>query len=413
VTGGITGVRYYDLPGGGQVVRTGSTATDFAYALGDHHDTPTLYLDATAQKPTWRLYTPYGEERGTPATAPDNRGFLNKPKDTATGLTLVGARQYDPATGRFITADPVLEKDDPVQIGGYAYAGNNPVVNADPSGERIDSDGGSAWNPFSVFIGLLFRIKSYLQAAQNEVWSHARKGYDGKSYGKGKTVSGVYNRHTGVTKVGVSGGGFCAEGNCRPGYLTEPGELWLSAASTKERGSAGEIGLDDYGSKLYEKPVCVENCQAGIKAAGGDYAPGTALYKEGSNDYTRTSPWTRSGTSWLERVGEGTKPGAVLSKANGGLEGLARNAGRAGKVFRAAGPIGTVAAIGFDVYDVATAPPAKRVHVAAEAVGGLAGAALGGAVGAAIGGPVGAVVLGAVGDWAGRKAGGFIADLFG
>lgn len=51
VTGAVTGTRYYELPGGGQVVRTGSTATDFVYALADHHETPTLYLDNTAQKP--------------------------------------------------------------------------------------------------------------------------------------------------------------------------------------------------------------------------------------------------------------------------------------------------------------------------------------------------------------------------
>lgn len=84
------------------------------------------------------------------------------------------------------------------------------------------------------------------------------------------------------------------------------------------------------------------------------------------------------------------RPGAALSKSNGVMEGLARHPGRAGKVFRAAGPVGTVAAVGFDVYDVATAPPAKRVHVAAEAVGGLAGA----------------VAFGAAGDFLGRKAGG-------
>lgn len=66
-------------------------------------------------------------------------------------------------------------------------------------------------------------------------------------------------------------------------------------------------------------------------------------------------------------------------------------------------PIGTVAAIGFDVYDVVTAPPAQRVRVAAEAVGGLVGGAALGAVGAAVVGPVGAVVLGAVGNWAAPK----------
>ena len=140
-TSTVTGTRYYALPGGGQAMRTGTAATAIVFALPDQHGTPTLYLDYTFQTPTWRQYTPYGASRGATITAPDNRGFLNKPDDKATGLTLVGARQYDSTVGRFITADPVLETADPTQISGYAYAGNNPVVHADPTGLfAIDPD---------------------------------------------------------------------------------------------------------------------------------------------------------------------------------------------------------------------------------------------------------------------------------
>jgi RHS repeat-associated protein len=136
-TNTVTGTRYYPLPGGGQAIRTGTATASVVFALPDRHGTPTLYLDYTAQNPTWRQYTPYGDTRGTAVTAPDNHGFLNKPTDQATGLTLVGARQYDPTIGRFITADPILEKTDPTQINGYAYAGNNPVVHADPTGLSV------------------------------------------------------------------------------------------------------------------------------------------------------------------------------------------------------------------------------------------------------------------------------------
>jgi RHS repeat-associated protein len=133
-TGAVAGTRYYTLPDGSQVVRTG-TASSFGFAINDQHDTPSLYLDNNAASPTWREYTPYGGPRGADVTAPDNRGFLDKPMDATTGLTIVGARQYDPDTGRFITADPVFERDDPTAINGYAYAGNNPVNDSDPSGQ--------------------------------------------------------------------------------------------------------------------------------------------------------------------------------------------------------------------------------------------------------------------------------------
>jgi RHS repeat-associated protein len=139
-TGVVSGNRYYTLPGGGQVVRSGSVTNDFSYTVCDQHGTPTLYLDSNGQSPTWRQYTPYGAARGTSVTAPDNRGFLNKAMDGATGLTIVGARQYDPDTGRFITLDPVLELKDPTQLNGYGYAGNNPVTHADPTGLMLPLD---------------------------------------------------------------------------------------------------------------------------------------------------------------------------------------------------------------------------------------------------------------------------------
>lgn len=64
-TNSVTGIRYYALPGGGQAIRTGTTTTSFSYAICDPHGTPSLYLDNTAQNPTWRQYSPYGGPRGT------------------------------------------------------------------------------------------------------------------------------------------------------------------------------------------------------------------------------------------------------------------------------------------------------------------------------------------------------------
>ncbi|MDW4909413.1 RHS repeat-associated core domain-containing protein [Streptomyces sp. ADMS] len=57
--------------------------------------------------------------------------------DTSTGLTHIGAREYDPLTGRFISADPLLEADKSQTLNGYTYAANNPVSFSDPSGEML------------------------------------------------------------------------------------------------------------------------------------------------------------------------------------------------------------------------------------------------------------------------------------
>jgi RHS repeat-associated protein len=133
--GTTSGTRYYPLPGGGTAIRTGTATNAYQYQLTDAHGTPTLYLDNTGQTPTWRQSTPYGAPRGTAATWPDNRGFLDKPVNDTTGLSEVGARNYDPVTGRFISLDPVFDGTDPQQLNGYGYASNDPVNNSDPTGQ--------------------------------------------------------------------------------------------------------------------------------------------------------------------------------------------------------------------------------------------------------------------------------------
>ncbi|MFG1609855.1 polymorphic toxin-type HINT domain-containing protein [Actinoplanes sp. NPDC049265] len=141
-TGVVTGRRYLPLPGGGHVVRTAS-GSNYTFALTDGHDSPTLYLDGLVKNPTWRQYTPYGEPRGAQGAYPDNRGFLNQPENKATGLTRLGARDYDPVTGTFISLDPIQDKADPQQWQGYSYGNNNPVLFADPTGTVpiTDEDG--------------------------------------------------------------------------------------------------------------------------------------------------------------------------------------------------------------------------------------------------------------------------------
>jgi len=46
----------------------------------------------------------------------------------------LGARDYDPVLGRFLSVDPVLNPASPQQVNGYSYADNNPVTASDPSG---------------------------------------------------------------------------------------------------------------------------------------------------------------------------------------------------------------------------------------------------------------------------------------
>ncbi len=133
-SGTVTGIRYIPLPGGGQAVRTGG-GTSYYFQTSDLHGTSLLTLASNAQSPIWRQFTPYGAPRGTATgTWPGTNGYLGDPVNANDSLTTIGARQYTPATGRFLSPDPVLEAGDPAQMGGYAYAADNPATQSDPSG---------------------------------------------------------------------------------------------------------------------------------------------------------------------------------------------------------------------------------------------------------------------------------------
>ncbi|MEU4031115.1 RHS repeat domain-containing protein [Streptomyces anulatus] len=131
----FTAQRYYSA-GDATAVRT---TTGLSWMVNDHHGTASMTVDATTQAITRRYTKPFGEARGTAApTWPDDKGFLGKPVDTDTGLTHVGAREYDPANGRFLSVDPILAPEDHESLNGYAYANNTPVTLSDPSGLRPD-----------------------------------------------------------------------------------------------------------------------------------------------------------------------------------------------------------------------------------------------------------------------------------
>jgi RHS repeat-associated protein len=131
--GTVSTTRFYSLPGGGQAVRT--SATSYSFQTGDRHGTVGLTIDPAFGTPVWRQQTPYGAPRGSaPSSWPDNLGFLNKPQDTSSGLTMVGARWYDPVLGQFASLDPKFEATDAQQQNGYGYAGENPISSSDPTG---------------------------------------------------------------------------------------------------------------------------------------------------------------------------------------------------------------------------------------------------------------------------------------
>ncbi|MEJ3750925.1 RHS repeat-associated core domain-containing protein [Actinomycetes bacterium KLBMP 9797] len=138
-TGAVAATRYYEL-GGVTAVRSASGGLSFA--AKDRLGTAQISVDADDLAVTQRRYLPFGELRGAaPASWPDERGYVGGTMD-GTGLTHLGAREYDPDTGRFISVDPIIDSSDPQQMNAYAYSNNTPVTMSDPDGRWALLPGG-------------------------------------------------------------------------------------------------------------------------------------------------------------------------------------------------------------------------------------------------------------------------------
>ncbi|OCC09801.1 tRNA(Glu)-specific nuclease WapA precursor [Streptomyces sp. PTY087I2] len=141
-TGAKTATRYYTHGGETVAVRTSG---GFSFLFGDHQGTAMIAITMGAtQAVTRRKQLPFGGQRSTTGSTswPGDRGFVGGTTDP-TGYTHLGAREYDPSLGRFLSVDPLLIKDDPTQLNPYVYGNNNPVTFSDPSGEALEECGKS------------------------------------------------------------------------------------------------------------------------------------------------------------------------------------------------------------------------------------------------------------------------------
>ncbi|MGO4630383.1 RHS repeat-associated core domain-containing protein [Streptomyces sp. 2RAF24] len=187
-TKAVTATRYYSHAGQTVAVRTPGSLT---WLGSDLNGTTSVQIDATTQALTRRYTQPFGEDRGpAPTTWTGDKGFVGGTKDP-TGLTHLGAREYDPTTGRFISADPIADLKGPQQINGYAYSNNNPVTFADPDGRFL----------FGL-ITIATVIVPLVIAATNYV--HRQSSRNGGSRSSGGTSSRISINSNGTGSYGSS-----------------------------------------------------------------------------------------------------------------------------------------------------------------------------------------------------------------
>ncbi len=239
-SGKVEATRYYNHAGQIIAMRTPSSLT---WLCTDRNGTASLQVDASTQALTRRHTQPFGEVRGsTPASWRGDKGFIGGTEDP-TGLTHLGVRDYDPATGRFASVDPVADLKDPQQINGYAYSNNNPVTFADPSGKFFGSLIATIIAIVTVVVGVVHAVTSSgsgtgsggMSTMGSASYSSTSSGHycnpviADKAWTPSCSVEPEDPRAQGDWKDAVAGiGGFIAETADAIEYMTEPW-CWFGA----------------------------------------------------------------------------------------------------------------------------------------------------------------------------------------
>ncbi|WP_217509834.1 RHS repeat-associated core domain-containing protein [Herbaspirillum sp. C9C3] len=138
--------KHYITAGGSVIAlikQTGTTQT-INYMHRDQLGSTTTITDESGNVIERLAYEPFGKRRqaggatdseGTVVGINTDRGFTNHEHLEELGLIHMNGRVYDPALGRFMSADPYIQAPDNIQsYNRYAYVLNQPLVLTDPSG---------------------------------------------------------------------------------------------------------------------------------------------------------------------------------------------------------------------------------------------------------------------------------------
>ncbi len=148
------------------------------YFHRNHINSSSLVTDSGGNEVTRMVYLPFGE-----ISQPNSWGndtvtskFTGQEYDAETGLYAFGARYYDPAIGRFVSADTsVPNVEDSQSFNRYTYARDNPIVYTDPTGHSFWSFVSHIYHAIANAIGSAMRA-----LAQAATWVANRLADAGK-----------------------------------------------------------------------------------------------------------------------------------------------------------------------------------------------------------------------------------------
>jgi RHS repeat-associated protein len=235
--------------GGSRIVSKKPTATYYYHT--DHLGSSSVVTDASGYNVEEIYYYPFGQTRVDSGSVNLHNKYTGQEQDGETGLYYYNARYYDPAIGRFISADTIVpDPFNPQAFNRYSYVLNNPLSYTDPTGHSNEvtvTCDTSAGCPVSGGPGDSTTRDKNGSSAEIE-WGPIRDNIgDGlKSFGDavgegGDQVSEVVSKaksQIGSFFRGLFGGHKGSGGSPRPVYISVGG----SGAGYVEGPSAGAVG---------------------------------------------------------------------------------------------------------------------------------------------------------------------------
>jgi RHS repeat-associated protein len=234
------------------------------YVSTDQSGSARVFSDAAGAVVKAVQYSAYGEILSDSAPALQLPvGYAGGIPDSVTGLVHMGLRDYEPATGRFSTRDPLLLGGGDTNL--YAYAGGDPIQHSDPLG--LASAGGTVCE--GVCVGMKWALTKDGFSACVEAGVGIGEDIEINPDG-GLDTDKVYLKASGQLNAGplanaelsdeLSSDGNCVNGKlgskaCVVGYcVTESGDTSANPLGARDALKKKEIG--------FEAKVVVGVCQA-------------------------------------------------------------------------------------------------------------------------------------------------------
>jgi len=136
VQGSQQNERKYYFAGSNRIaMRENGTLT---WLLSDHLGSTSVTADESGNMLSSMRYSAFGETRASSGATNTDYRYTGQRSEAEIGLYYYVARFFDPALGRFLSADSVVPNiGNPISYDRYAYVNNNPINFNDPSGHMM------------------------------------------------------------------------------------------------------------------------------------------------------------------------------------------------------------------------------------------------------------------------------------